>query len=97
MYKYPGMKYFYVFGFTREGKKVFLGPYTLSCDADARLAELTDGEIFELDTRNEARATQIVKEILMQRTGDADEAMRKVLHNKGYEKEKKRIRKWHLL
>lgn len=92
VYKYPGMKYFYVFGFTREGKKVILGPYTLSVDADARLATLDSGEIFELDTRNEAKATQVIKEILMQRSGDADEAIKRVLHQKGYEHEREKRR-----
>jgi len=93
VYKYPGMKYFYVFGFTREGKKVILGPYTLSAEADARLATLDSGEIFELDTRNETKATQIIKEILMQRSGDADEALKRVLHQKVYEHEKRRGKK----
>lgn len=93
VYRYPGQKYFWVFGFTKEGKKLVLGPYTLSSEADARLVGLVDGEVFELDTRNESRATRIIKETLMERSGDADEAMRRVLHKKGLEKERKN-RKW---
>ena len=90
VYRYPGMKYFYVFGFTRDGNKVCLGPYTLEAEANARLAELDDGEIFELDTRDQTRATRIIKEILLERTGNADEAIKKVLHEKGYERSLRR-------
>jgi hypothetical protein len=95
VFRYPGMKYFYVFGFTKEGKKLCLGPYCVGAEADGVLAGLEQGEIFELDTRDLSRATRIIKEKLMERTGDADEAMKKVLHEKGLEKERKR-RRWHL-
>lgn len=78
-----GQKYSYVFGYTKNNKTVCLGPYLVVHDADAILATLEDGEIFELDTRDLHKATRVIKAELLQRTGDPDESIKRVLHQKG--------------
>ena len=90
VYHYPGQKYLYVFGFTKKGKAVCLGPYVNPQEADNILATLADGEIFEDGSRNLNTATRNIKAELIKRSGDADEALRKVLHKKGLEREEKR-------
>lgn len=90
IYHYPGQNFYYVFGFTREGKKVCLGPFMSQQDADGKLAELDDGEIFELKTRDLSKATRIIKAELMSRGEEADEALKRMLHQKGYDRETSR-------
>ena len=86
VYHYPGQKYFWTFGYTKGGKKVCLGPFVSSQEADGRLAELEDGEVFELLTRDINKAVREIKATLMSRGEDADEALRRMLRNKGYER-----------
>ena len=81
-----GQKYSYVFGYTKGGKTVCLGPYMTPHDADATLATLEDGEIFELDTRDLYKATRVIKAELLNRTGDPDESIKRVLHQKGLDR-----------
>jgi len=88
--KLPGQKFFWVFGFTKAGRKVVLGPLMTQQEADGKLAELDDGEVFELVTRDASRAVREIKAELMSRGEDADEALRKVLRNKGYEREERK-------
>ena len=85
-----GQKYSYIFGYTKGGKTVCLGPYLVPHEADAILATLEDGEIFSLDTRDLHKATRVIKAELLQRTGDPDEAIRRTLHEKGLAKEEER-------
>jgi len=87
IYHYPNQPYYYVFGFTKEGKKVCLGPMMSSQEADGKLAELDDGEVFELRTRDLSKATRIIKAELMSRGEEPDEALRHMLHQRGYERE----------
>ena len=87
VYHYPGQKYYYVFGFTHEDKKVCLGPFTDASEVDGKLAELEDGEVFELTTRDINKATREIKAELMSRGEDADSALRRMLRQKGYERE----------
>jgi len=89
VYHYPGQKYHFVFGFTHEGKKVCLGPFTDASEADGKLAELEDGEVFELATRDINRAIREIKMELMNRGEDADESLRRMLRKKGYERTQK--------
>jgi len=84
----PGQKYQYVFGYTKGGKTVCLGPYMTPHDADATLATLEDGEIFDLDTRDLHKATRVIKAELLNRTGDPDESIKRVLHQKGLDRTK---------
>ena len=86
VYHYPGQKYHWVFGFTKEGKKVCLGPFVTAQEADGKLAELEDGEVFELLTRDINRAVREIKAELMSRGEEPDEALRRMLRNKGYER-----------
>jgi len=74
--------YFWIFGFTRGGKTVVWGPYYNAKEADRELTTLEDGEVFDLDTRDVTRATREIKAILLQRGGDPDEALKRVLHKK---------------
>ena len=90
IYHYPNQPYYYVFGFTKEGKKVCLGPLMSQQEADGKLAELDDGEVFELGTRDLSKATRIVKAELMSRGEEPDEALKRVLHKKGYARETSR-------
>lgn len=90
IYHYPGQKFLYVFGFTKEGKKVCLGPIADPSEADGKLAEFDDGEIFELRTRDLGKATRIIKAELIGRGEEPDEALKRMLHQKGLERETKR-------
>jgi len=87
VYRYPGQKFFYVFGYTKKGKPVCMGPYVVEAEASGFLATLDDGEIFELETSSQAKATREIKHILMSRSGDPDDALKRMLHQKGYERE----------
>lgn len=82
----PGKGFYYVFGYTKEGRRVSLGPFMSEQEADDRLVELDDGEIFELQTKDLSKATRIIKAELISRGEDADEALRKMLHSKGLER-----------
>lgn len=90
VYSYPGQKYYWTFGWTKSGKKVCLGPFMSEQEADSKLAELDDGEVFELATKDINRAVREIKAELMNRGEDADEALRRMLRNKGYERETSR-------
>jgi len=90
IYRLPGQVYHYVFGWTKGGKRVCLGPFVDVQEADNRLAELDDGEVFPLKTRDLNKAVREIKEVLISRGEGADEALRKVLRNKGYERERGR-------
>lgn len=77
-----GHRYFWVFGFTKKGRKVVWGPYYDNKEADRELVALEDGEVFELDTRDTSRATREIKAQLLSRGEDPDDALKKVLHKK---------------
>lgn len=90
-----GNAYFWVFGWTRgegglPGKKVVLGPFYSDREAERELAMLADGEVFSLDTRDVNRAVRCIKAELMSRGEDPDEALKRVLRPKGYEREQKK-------
>jgi len=77
-----GQKYHWVFGFTKEGKKVIWGPYYDTREAERDLTTLDDGEVFDLDTRDITRATREIKAELLKRGEDPDEVLRRVLHKR---------------
>ena len=77
-----GQKYQWVFGFTKEGKKVIWGPYYDAQEAERDLTTLDDGEVFDLETRDMTRATREIKSELMQRGEDPDEVLKRVLHKR---------------
>jgi len=86
-YSVPGRMYFYVWGYTKSGREVLRGPITSREVAIQKLAELSDGDIFELPTRNLAAATRTIKEKLSDRGIGVDEVLKPMLHEKGYARE----------
>ncbi len=90
IYSYPNQNFYYVFGFTKSGKRISLGPLMTQQEADGKLAELDDGEVFELKTRDLSKATRIIKAELMSRGEEPDEALKRMLHQRGYEREANR-------
>ena len=80
-----GSTYYWIYGWTKGGKNVLWGPKLSSIEADRELATLEDGEIFELETRNVTRATSEIKAQLMERGGDPDEALKRLIHKKDVE------------
>ena len=93
VYHYPGQKYWYVMGVTKEKRKVVaLGPFMSEDEASGELAKLADGELFQYDTRSLAKATSRMKAELMSR-GEAspDEALKHMLHEKGLAREQKNV------
>jgi len=79
--KIYGQKYYYVLGFTKvKGRKVFWGPFLESDEAYKWLAQLNDGEQFELSTRDPHRAVREVRNLLIKRGDSPDEALKKLLH-----------------
>jgi len=85
----PGSKFFYVLGWTQNDKVVSLGPFMYESEASSELTKLVDGEIFEYQTRNLARATRQMKAELLSRGEEPDVVLRKHLHQKGLEREQK--------
>ena len=86
----PGSKFFYVLGWTANDKVVSLGPFMVEAEASSELAKLADGEIFRYDTRDLTRATRQMKlELLSRGEASPDEALRRMLHTKGLEREQK--------
>lgn len=77
-----GQKYFYVFGWTKNGKAVCWGPFMSQHEADSSLTELDDGEVFQYDTRDLGRATRQIKAELLARGEDPDVALRRMLHKR---------------
>ena len=86
VYQYPGQMFYYVFGFTKSGRKLVDGPFTSCQEADDLVATLDDGEVFEYKTRDLSKATREIKAELLSRGEDPDEVMKRVLHKKGYER-----------
>ena len=89
----PGSKFFYVLGWTANDKVVSLGPFMTEAEASNELAKLADGEIFQYDTRDLSRATRQMKAELLSRGEESpDDALRRMLHAKGLEREQERER-----
>jgi hypothetical protein len=85
-----GQKYFYVLGFTKlKNKKVFWGPMSEE-EAYVALGELQDGEKFDLATRDPHRAVREVRDILIKRGVEPDEALRRLLHKRDGEQEQQK-------
>jgi len=72
--------FFYVFGWTKSGRKLVDGPFTDVRDADTLAATLFEGEIFEKATRDQAKATREIKAELIARGKEPDEALQRVKH-----------------
>ena len=91
VYHYPGQKYWYVMGVTDAGRVVALGPFTNESEASGQLAQLADGELFQYETRDLAKATRQMKaELLARDEVSPDEALRRMLHERGLAQEQER-------
>ena len=72
--------YYYVFGWTKKGKKLIDGPFTTVQEADTLAATVFEGEIFEKATKDQARATREIKAELLARGEEPDAALERVKH-----------------
>lgn len=79
--------FWWVFGYTSKGKPVLLGPIDQREVADDKTEKLDDGRVYELRTKSQPKATKMIRAILLEEGAEADEALRRQLHEKGLEKE----------
>ena len=79
--------FWWVFGYTSKGKPVLLGPLEQREVADEKAEKLDDGRVYELRTKSQPKATKMIRAILLDEGAEADEALRRQLHEKGLEKE----------
>lgn len=87
VYKTPtptvyGRRYYYTFGWTAEGKAVCWGPFATQDEADSALTELAEGEVFQLETKDIHRAVRQIRDELIARGADPDEALKRMLHKR---------------
>lgn len=71
--------YYYVYGITEKGKALFLGPLP-ETEAEDIGSMLGDGEVFELPTRDLARATGEIKAEMILRGKNIDSAIQRLGH-----------------
>jgi len=83
--------FYWVYGLTPTGKKVTLGAYTSTAEADRRASQLDEAEIFELPTRDRARAVQMIRAKLLKRGEQIDKALERQLSEKGLQRERKKL------
>ncbi len=76
------MTYFWVLGYSDEGKRALLGPYTNEMRAMEIADYLTDSEIYPLETRNQQKATKIVKARLIAEGIEIDDALQRQSHRR---------------
>lgn len=67
---------------THEGRLVILGPYATEGEAsDFAFQQLgTDFEVFDLPTRDKARATSMIKARILKQTSSLDTALQRARH-----------------
>ncbi len=75
--------YFWVLGYSDEGKRVLLGPYTSEEKAAEAADYLGESIVYPLETRNQQRASRQVKAELLQDGESSGEAMQRQSHPKG--------------
>jgi len=73
--------YFFVYGITEGGKQVFWGAIPQE-EADACATGLIAGEVFELNTKDLHRATQMIKAELLRRGHNPDAALSRMSHKR---------------
>ncbi len=61
--------YFWIYGKTRKDKSVLIGPYWDEGRASRIAEKLEDSQLFHLPTKNQTKATRIVKARLGEATG----------------------------
>lgn len=82
----PGRKFWYIMAVTNEGRVVSLGPYMEENEAMGRLTEFSEGELFQYNTRDLSKATRQMKAELLSRGTEPDEAVKRMLHERGLER-----------
>ena len=75
--------YFWVLGYSREGKRALIGPYPNDIESNVAADDLDEPEVYELDTRSQPRATKQIKANLFTEDRDMDSALSPQLHPKG--------------
>ncbi len=74
--------WYYTVGQSRDGRTIMIGPEASKEKAYERGFHFFDGifEVYELPTRDRARATQMLKAKLLEQTGDLTQALRPIRH-----------------
>lgn len=80
------MTYYWVLGYSDDGKRAVLGPYTSEAKAEEACDYLVEPTVYPLETKNQQKAVKIIKAILMEQGKDADDALERQLHDKGLRK-----------
>ena len=79
--------YFWVLGYSREGKRALIGPYLNEAEANTAADGLDDSEVYKLETRSQQKATKVIKAKLFQESQDMDSALQPQLHDRGLKRE----------
>ena len=74
------MEYHWVFGRKADQNGVVLGPYEQT-QADLIADKLEDGRVFSLPTKDQSRATQMIKAELFGKSQDIEQATKQVGHS----------------
>jgi len=83
--------YYWTFGWTpKKSKPVLLGPFTSEAEAEEAGLRLDDYEVFELKTKDTAKATRQIKAILADRLKVVDKALQPCLHEGGLKRAQRR-------
>ncbi len=73
------MDYNWVFGRRSDMNGVVLGPYEQS-QAEAVADKLEDGQVFVLPTKDQSKATQMIKAELFRQTQNIEQATKRMSH-----------------
>ena len=72
--------YFWVFGVTREGKRVLAGPFLDELEAANAEDDLEATRRYRLPTKDRSKATSIVKQKLREDGIPTDDALKRISH-----------------
>jgi hypothetical protein len=80
-------KYWWVLGTSPAGKGVLLGPFENETDAMEAEGDLEEPKRIKLSTRNQTKATKIIRQKLREQGSSTDAALSRKLHAKGLARE----------
>lgn len=72
--------YFWVFGVTREGKRILAGPFLDELEAANAEDDLEATRRYRLPTKDRSKATSIVKQRLREEGVPTDDALKRMSH-----------------
>ncbi|KKL45934.1 hypothetical protein LCGC14_2350650 [marine sediment metagenome] len=72
--------YFWVFGVTREGKRILAGPFLDELEAANAEDDLEATRRYRLPTKDRSKATSIVKQKLREDGVPTDDALKRISH-----------------